>query len=90
VDHASCASKEAASTLKAAKGQVEAAIRMIEEDRYCVDVSKQILASIALLRKANAVVLRQHLLTCVAEAMVEGRGEAKVEEIMRLLESYTG
>ena len=41
--------------LKTARGQVDGILRMVEEDRYCIDVSKQVLATIALLKKANMV-----------------------------------
>ena len=43
MDHCSCESKKAIDTLKTARGQIDVIIRMIEEDRYCIDVSKQIL-----------------------------------------------
>jgi len=39
--------------LKTVRGQVDGIIRMIEEDRYCVDISTQILSIIGLLKKAN-------------------------------------
>ncbi len=90
MDHCSVESRKALTLLKTAKGQVEAAIRMMEEDRYCIDVSKQILASAALLRKANLVVLRQHIDTCVMDAVNADKGAEKVEEIAQILEHYMG
>lgn len=88
MDHCTCESRNALNALKTAKGQVDAAVRMIEEDRYCIDVSKQILAAVALLKKANSIVLRQHLNTCVAEAMAEGAGSEKIDELMKVVDSY--
>ena len=44
MDHCSCESRKALDTLKTARGQIDGIIRMVEEDRYCIDVSKQILA----------------------------------------------
>jgi DNA-binding FrmR family transcriptional regulator len=76
--------------LKNARGQAEAAIRMIEEDRYCIDVSKQILSAAAMLKKANILVLRQHIDTCVKDAIEKGQGKEKVEEIAMVLERYVG
>ncbi|MCX7026582.1 MAG: metal-sensing transcriptional repressor [Spirochaetes bacterium] len=90
MDHSSAASQKALTLLKNARGQVEASIRMMEEDRYCIDVSKQILAAAALLKKANLAVLRQHIDTCVKEAINEGRGQEKIEEIAMILERYLG
>lgn len=60
--------KDALRTLKNARGQIDAVIKMIEENRYCIDISKQILAAISLLKKANVQVLNSHLETCVKSA----------------------
>ena len=72
--------------LKNAKGQIDAVIKMAEEDRYCIDVSNQILASQALLRKANKEVLSAHIRCCVKDALESGDDEEKIEEIIRLIE----
>jgi DNA-binding FrmR family transcriptional regulator len=90
MDHCTCESRKAVTTLSTARGQIEGIIRMIEEDRYCIDVSKQVLSVIALLKKANGIVLRQHMNTCVREAVTKGGGEKKVEEIMQIIDSYVG
>ncbi len=90
MDHGSHESRKALQLLKTVRGQVDAVIRMVEEDRYCIDVSKQILSVIALLKKANSTVLRQHMNTCVRDAVGKGGGEEKVEEIMHILDSYVG
>jgi DNA-binding FrmR family transcriptional regulator len=88
MDHCSCESRNALNVLKTARGQMDATIHMIEEDRYCIDVSKQILATIALLRKANSTILRQHLNTCVTDAIAEGSGSGKIDELMKVVDSY--
>jgi len=80
--------KQSVNLLKTARGQIEGIIKMLEEDRYCVDVSNQILASIALLKKANLKILDQHIKTCVKNAFVEGSGDEKVDEIINILDKY--
>lgn len=90
MDHRTCQSEAALSLLRNARGQVEAAMRMVESDRYCIDVSKQLLAAQAMLKKANVVVLKQHIDTCVKDAIRSGGGEEKVEEIALVLERYLG
>ncbi|MFY9450939.1 MAG: metal-sensing transcriptional repressor, partial [Bacillota bacterium] len=47
--------------LKTSRGQIEGIIKMVEDDRYCVDISKQILAVQAQLKKANLQILEQHI-----------------------------
>ncbi|MCX4353804.1 MAG: metal-sensing transcriptional repressor, partial [Lachnospiraceae bacterium] len=51
--------------LKIAKGQLDGILQMIEEDRYCVDISNQLLATQALLKSANQQILQAHIRNCV-------------------------
>ncbi|BCR35815.1 metal-sensing transcriptional repressor [Mariniplasma anaerobium] len=74
--------------LKTAKGQIEAVIRMTEENRYCVDIANQIMAVEALLKKANLQILQQHIETCVKESFVDGTHEEKIEEVIQILKKY--
>lgn len=80
--------KEALNLLKTSKGQLEGIIKMIEDDRYCVDISKQILSVQGLLRKANLLIIDQHIRHCVKQAIREGNGDEKVDEIIELISSY--
>ncbi|NLW23135.1 MAG: metal-sensing transcriptional repressor [Tissierellia bacterium] len=82
--------KKAAQKLKTVRGQIDGIIKMIEEDRYCVDVSTQILSAIALLKKANIDVLDGHIRSCVKDAILEGesQGEEKIEEIINIIDKY--
>lgn len=84
------ARKKAANKLKTARGQIDGIIRMIEEDRYCVDISTQILSAIALLKKANIDVLNSHIRSCVATAILESeeQGDEKIEEIINVIDRY--
>ncbi|NLK72265.1 MAG: metal-sensing transcriptional repressor [Clostridiales bacterium] len=74
--------------LKTSKGQIEGIIKMLEDDRYCVDVLRQILAVQALLKKANLKIIDQHIKHCVKQAFTDGHGEEKVDEIIELLDKY--
>jgi len=86
--HESHDSQKAIDLLKTARGQMDAILRMVEEDRYCIDVSKQVHASIALLKKANIVILKQHMNTCVKDAIRTNNGSEKIDEITMILEKY--
>lgn len=76
---------KALQALKTSKGQVEGIIKMIEEGRYCLDVSNQIIAAQSLLKKANLLILKQHLSHCVKAAVLSDNGEEKIDEIISLL-----
>ncbi|MDD3027235.1 MAG: metal-sensing transcriptional repressor [Erysipelotrichaceae bacterium] len=82
--------KKALQLLKTAKGQIEATIKMIEDGRYCVDVSNQILASQSLLKKADLLIIKQHMNHCVKDAFENDRGEEKIEEVIELLGRVVG
>lgn len=80
--------KKVTNLLKTAKGQVEGILKMVEDDRYCVDISNQILAVQSLLRKANNEILKSHMNCCVKEAFETGKGEEKIDEVMKIIEKY--
>lgn len=78
--------KKALQSLKTAKGQVEGIIKMIEDERYCMDVSNQILAVQSLLKKANMLILKQHLEHCVKDACTQDCADEKIAEIIGILD----
>ena len=56
-------------SIKIARGQLDGILRMIEEDRYCVDISNQLLATQALLKRVNQEILRAHIRGCIREGL---------------------
>ena len=75
--------------LKTAKGQIEATINMIEEGRYCVDISISYCGT-GFIKKANLLILRQHMNHCVKEAFEHNKGSEKIDEIIDILSKITG
>ena len=75
--------------LKTARGQIDGILKMVEEDRYCLDVSNQLMATQSILKKANRMVLRAHMDCCVREAAVSGNPDEKLEELKLLLDKLT-
>lgn len=78
--------KKAMQALKTCKGQIDGIIKMLEDGRYCIDISNQIIASQALLKRANMLILKQHLNHCVKHAFMNDNGDEKVDEIIGVLE----
>lgn len=75
--------------LKTARGQLDGLLKMVEDDRYCTDISNQLMATQAILRTANKEILRAHLNGCVREAFEQGDAaekEQKIEEIIAMLD----
>src|SRR5436190_21406233 len=71
--------------LRSARGHLDAVLRMVDDDAYCPDVMKQLSAVQGQLEAANRLVLRNHLETCVSAAMVAGRTEEIVDELLEAL-----
>lgn len=71
--------------LKTAAGQIEGISKMVEEDRYCIDISNQIMAVQSILKKANNEILKAHMHMCVKQAFQQGKEEEKIEEIITLI-----
>jgi len=71
------------------EGQVRGVARMVEEDRYCIDVLTQIRAVRAALDKVEQEILHDHLQHCVAHAFHGGNAkerQTKIEELMEVLD----
>lgn len=71
--------------LKTARGQIDAVIKMIEDERYCIDISNQLLAIQSLIKNANNDVLSNHLNHCVKNAINEHDADQKIDEVIKLL-----
>jgi DNA-binding FrmR family transcriptional regulator len=79
--------KQVAQILKTARGQIDGILKMVDDDRYCIDISNQLLATEALLKKTNRIVLAAHMKNCVKEAFdTTGDVDQKIEEILRLID----
>lgn len=78
--------------LKRVEGQVRGIARMIEEDRYCIDVLTQVQAVRAALQRVESELLKDHLGHCIEGAIVSGDKEEqrrKAAELIELLERTT-
>ena len=76
--------KQVKKLLNTAKGQLDGIIKMVDDDRYCIDISHQILASIAILKKANQAILSAHLQSCVIDSL-NTDGVEKIDEIIGII-----
>jgi CsoR family transcriptional regulator, copper-sensing transcriptional repressor len=74
-----------AKRLQRIEGQVRGLARMIEQDRYCIDVVTQIAAVRAALRRLQEEILRDHVAHCVEHAIASGNKAAQREKIDELM-----
>jgi len=74
--------------LRRIEGQIRGLARMVEDDRYCIDIVTQISAARAALRRAEEEILNDHVAHCVEHAIASGDKDdqrRKVAEIMEVL-----
>ena len=68
------------------EGHLQGVRRMIEEDKYCVDVLKQTYAVRRAIEKMESMILENHLQGCVVEGIRDGREDAVIGELLDLYE----
>ena len=71
--------------LKTGRGQMDGIIKMVEEDRYCIDISTQVMAAEAMLNRVNQEILTAHLKHCVNTAHTQEEREKKIDELVDML-----
>lgn len=78
--------KDVLNRLAIIEGHLKAIRRMVEDDRYCVDILKQTFAVERALQKFEAALLEGHLQSCVPAAFQEGRDAEMIRELADLFE----
>ena len=71
------------------EGQVRGLAKMVDEDRYCIDIVTQIAAVRAALRRVEEVVLHDHVGHCIQHAMTTGSSTDKADKIAELMEVFS-
>ncbi|MBY0358630.1 MAG: metal-sensitive transcriptional regulator [Candidatus Obscuribacterales bacterium] len=72
------------SRLAKAIGHLNAVYRMVDEKKYCIDVLNQLKAVQAALDRTSEVILRQHLETCVVDAVEKQDAQRVIEELLQV------
>ncbi|HET6872394.1 MAG TPA: metal-sensing transcriptional repressor [Sporolactobacillaceae bacterium] len=75
--------------LKRIEGQVRGLQKMIEEDRYCVDILVQMSAVQAAIKKVGYALMERHTKMCVSSAIKNGEGDDYIEELMKVVQQFS-
>ncbi len=75
-------------SLKKAQGQLKLLDKMLEEDRYCIDIAQQINAAVGLLKQINVTILENHLQTCGTNKLSSKSAEEKTQFIKELIKTF--
>jgi DNA-binding FrmR family transcriptional regulator len=77
--------KACLSRLSRIEGQVRGLAKMVDDDRYCIDVVNQVQAVIAALKKVEGEILKDHIAHCVEHAIRSGDKRAQREKVAELV-----
>ncbi len=80
--------KECLKRINYIKGHLEGIKKMLQEDRYCIDIIQQNLGVISALLKINEIILNSHLETCVSNAVKSGDISHKRKIFKELIKIY--
>jgi DNA-binding FrmR family transcriptional regulator len=72
--------------MKIARGHLDRVIAMVEKGHYCIDVIHQSKAVQSALRQVDQAMLKNHMETCVADAVKKGKSEEVISEVMKVME----
>jgi DNA-binding FrmR family transcriptional regulator len=82
--------KELQDRLRRIEGQVRGLQRMVEEDKYCIDILTQVNSVTAALKAVGMGLLDGHVRHCVRESIEQGAGDEKVEELLAAVGRFAG
>ncbi|MFZ3578304.1 metal-sensing transcriptional repressor [Virgibacillus sp. DJP39] len=75
--------------LKRIEGQVRGIQKMVEDERYCMDILVQISAIQSALKNVGFSVTERHLNHCVSDAIKQGNGQETIEELMNVMKQFS-
>ena len=74
--------------LRRVEGQVRGIAKMVEDDRYCIDILTQMQAVKAALGRAESEILKRHSACCVADAIASGDAEEQKQKFSELIDLF--
>jgi DNA-binding FrmR family transcriptional regulator len=76
--------------LRKIEGQIRGLQRMVEQDKYCIDIITQLNSATAALKAVGLGLLDEHVRHCVKESIEQGTGDQKVEELLSAVARFAG
>ena len=74
--------------IKRVLGQIEGVSKMIEEERYCIDIINQVNAVRRALEQVALIVMKRHMESCLTEAIKGKKGQEKIDEIVASIDAF--
>ena len=80
--------EEVLTRLRKVEGQVRGLQKMVEDERYCIDILTQISSTVNALERVGMLLLNDHIRMCVRESLADGSGDDKVEELVTAVDRF--
>ncbi|PIU58438.1 MAG: transcriptional regulator [Deltaproteobacteria bacterium CG07_land_8_20_14_0_80_38_7] len=74
--------------VKRVLGQIEGVSKMIEDERYCIDIINQVNAARRALEQVALIIMKQHMNTCLTEAIKSKKGQEKIDELVNSIDTF--
>jgi DNA-binding FrmR family transcriptional regulator len=74
--------KNAFTRLKKIEGQIRGIMKMVDQEKYCIDIINQITAAEKALDGVAKNIMKRHIESCVTEAIIQGEGQKKIDELI--------
>jgi DNA-binding FrmR family transcriptional regulator len=79
----------ALSRLKKIEGQIRGISKMVDNEKYCIDIINQITAAEKALNGVAKIIMKRHVESCVTSAIVKGEGQNKIDELIDTFFKYS-
>ncbi|GAB6094936.1 metal-sensitive transcriptional regulator [Desulfatiferula olefinivorans] len=76
---------EAMTRLKKVEGQIRGIMKMVENEKYCIDIINQITAAEKALSGVSRIIMKRHVESCVASAISLGQGQQAIDELVETI-----
>ena len=74
--------------LRKIEGQIKGIAKMVSDEKYCIDTINQITAAQRALDQVALTIMKRHVESCVSEAVKEGKGSSKIDELMDTINKF--
>ena len=74
--------------LRKIEGQVKGITKMVDQEKYCIDIINQITAAQRALDQVALAIMKRHVESCVSSAVKEGKGSNKIDELMDTINKF--
>ena len=78
----------AVTRLKKIEGQIRGIMKMVNNEKYCIDIINQITAAEKALSGVASIIMKRHVESCVTNAITQGQGQEMINELIETIYKY--